>query len=199
MELPGFLQRVLAHLPATPPAGFHAVQWSHGGRPTDEALAMLPIPGLNPAKAIDAVMDVNHYVGNLDHVAACRSVADPRFVLPEKVRFYQRVDIPLLGAVHHELVLERLGEHKGYLAAGWSILTPETSALSAKEGFRSDYSHGVWLAAPGRLVYALGSAPRRDDVGFLKWKALTSGADAAASRVLRANLEGLGRWAAKRA
>ena len=198
MELQAFLQRVLAHLPASTPAGFHTAQWAHGGRPTNEALAMLQLPGLDPAKAIGAVMDVDHYVGNLAHVTVCRSIPDPRFVPPAKVRFYQRIDIPLLGAVHHELVLERLGDHRGLTAAGWSILTPETSALSAKEGFRSDYSHGLWLAAPGRLVYALGSAPRREDVGFLKWKALTSGADAAAARVLRANLEGLGRWAAQR-
>ena len=54
------------------------------------------------------------------------------------------------------------------------------------------------VAAPGRLGYALGSAPRRDDVGFLKFKAMTAGADAAATRVLRANIEGLGRWAARR-
>lgn len=198
MELPAFLDRVLAHLPATPPSAFTFSHWPHGGRQTEEAVALMPIPGLDPARAIDAVMDVDHYVGNLDHVAACRSVKDPRFVAPDKVRFYQRVDIPMLGGVHHELVLERLGTQRGYLAAGWSILTPETSALSAKEAFRSEYSHGVWLAAPGVLGYALGSAPRRDDVGFLKWKALTSGADVAAPRVLRANLEALGRWAARR-
>jgi hypothetical protein len=54
------------------------------------------------------------------------------------------------------------------------------------------------LAAPGIVGYALGSAPKRDDVGLLKWKALTSGADAAASRVLKANLEAMARWAAKR-
>lgn len=198
MELPGFLDRVLSRLPASAPAAFTATQWAHGGRPTDEGFAMLPIPGLDPTKAIDAVMDVDHYVGNLDHVATCRSIKDPRFVAPEKVRFYQRVEIPMLGAVHHELVLERLGTHRGFLVAGWSILTPETSALSTKDGFRSDYSHGLWFASPGVLGYALGSAPRRDDVGFLKWKALTSGADAAAGRVLRANLEALGRWAARR-
>lgn len=198
MELPAFLDRVLAHLPATPPSSLTFSHWPHGGRQTDEALALLPIPGLDPARALDAVMDVDHYVGNLDHVATCRSIKDPRFVAPDKVRFYQRIDIPMLGGVHHELVLERLGTHRGYAAAGWSILGPETNALSAKEAFRSEYSHGVWLAAPGVLGYALGSAPRREDVGFLKWKALTSGADAAASRVLRANLEGLGRWAARR-
>lgn len=198
MELPDFLGRVLSRLPATPPTSFFVTSWSHGGRPTDEGLGLLPIPGLDPAKALDAVMDVDHYVGNLEHCAVCRSIRDPRFVPPAKVRFYQRIDLPVLGSVQHELVLERLGEHRGYQCAGWSILTPETSALNPKEGFRSDYSHGLWLAAPGILGYALGSAPRREDVGFLKFKALTTGADAAAKSVLRANIEGLGRWAARR-
>jgi hypothetical protein len=99
VELPAFLDRVLSRLPASPPTAFTATQWAHGGRPTDEGFAILPIPGLDPAKAIDAVMDVDHYVGNLDHVATCRSINDPRFVAPEKVRFYQRVEIPMLGAV----------------------------------------------------------------------------------------------------
>lgn len=199
MELPSFLERVLAHLPSSPISSFTVAHWAHAGRPTEEAVAFLPIPGLQPQKVIDAAMDVDHYVGNLDHVAVCRSKPDPRFVPPEKVRFYQKVEIPLLGAVHHELVLERLGEKRGYQLAGWSILRAETDALSSKEAFRSDYSHGVWLAAPGVLGYALGSAPKRDDVGFLKWKALTTGADAAAAKVLRANLEAMGRWAARRA
>lgn len=197
-EVTQFLQRVLKHVPAGPPGQYQLSHWANAGRPTEEALGVLAIPGLDPQKAIDAVMDVDHYKGNLDHVAVCRSVADPRFVAPDHVRFYQRLDVPLLGTIHHELVLHRLGTHKGFLVAGWDILAPETNALSAKEGFRSDYSHGVWLAAPGMLGYAFGSAPKRDDVGFLKWKALTSGADAAAGRVLRANIEGLARWAAKR-
>lgn len=198
MELPAFVDRVHAHLPSPLPSGFALVSWPHGGRPTDEALGLLPIAGLDPQKAIDAVMDVDHYVGHLDHVAACRSIPDPRFVPPARVRFYQRIDLPLLGAVQHELVLERLPERGGWLGAGWSILPAETGALPAREGFRSDYSHGVWLARPGVLVYAFGSAPRREDVGFLKWKALTTGADAAAATVLKGNLVALGRWAASR-
>lgn len=198
MELAAFVDRVLARLPATPPSGFLVQHWPHAGRPTDEVLGVLPIPGLDPEKAMDAVMDVDHYVGNLDHVAVCRSIPDPRFVPPRKVRFYQRIDLPLLGAVHHELVLERLGTRDGWLAAGWSLLAAETAALSTKDGFRSDYSHGAWFAKPGLLAYAFGSAPRREDVGFLKWKALTTGADAAAAGVLKGNLQGLGRWAARR-
>lgn len=198
MEVQAFLSRVLSRAPTAPPARFELASWPHGGRPTDEGFGILAIPGLDPQKAIDAVMDVDHYVGNVEHVSACRSIPDARFVAPDAVRFYQRLDVPLLGALHHELVLRRLGTHQGFLVAGWDILTPETNALSAKDGFRSDYSHGLWLAAPGMLGYAFGSAPKRDDVGFLKWKALTSGADAAASRVLRANIEGMARWAARR-
>jgi hypothetical protein len=158
----------------------------------------MPVPGLEPDKVIDAVMDVDHYVGNLDHVAACRAIDDPRFVPPVMVRFYQRVELPIIGAVQHELVLRRLGTQKGYHCAAWDILTAETGALSTRDGFRSDYSHGAWLAAPGVLGYALGSAPRRGDVGFLKWKALTTGADVAASRVLKMNLQAMSRWAARR-
>lgn len=198
MEVNEFLERVLAHLPAKAPTQFEFVHWNHGGRPTEEGFAMMPFPGLDPAKVIDAVMDVDHYVGNLDHVGACRSIPDPRFVPPEKVRFYQRVDVPVVGAIHHELALQRLGTHRTFEVAGWDVLRAETDALSTKEGYRSDYSHGVWLARPGVLGYALGSAPKRDDVGFLKWKALTAGADAAASRVLKANLEAMARWASKR-
>lgn len=197
-EVTQFLQRVLKYVPPAPPAQYQLSHWAHAGRPTEEAFGLLAIPGLDPQKAIDAVMDVDHYKGNIDHVAVCRAVADARFTPPEHVRFYQRLDVPLLGTIHHELVLHRMGTHKGFLVAGWDILAPETNALSAKDGFRSDYSHGVWLAAPGMLGYAFGSAPKRDDVGFLKWKALTSGADAAAGRVLRANIEGMARWAAKR-
>lgn len=199
MSVNEFLQRVLRYAPtATPPASFQLHHWKHADRPTEEAFGLLAIPGLVPEKAIDAVMDVGHYVGNIDHVAACRAIPDPRYTPPEHVRFYQRLDVPLLGHIHHELVLHRLGTHNGFQVAGWDILPAETNALSVKEGYRSDYSHGVWLAAPGVLGYAFGSAPKRDDVGFLKWKALTSGADAAAGRVLRNNIEGMGRWAARR-
>jgi hypothetical protein len=192
-----FVERVLPHLPAGVPgdAVFH--RWPWAGRPTEEAVGVVPVPGVDPKKLIDAVMDVDHYVGNVEHVAASRSIPDPRF--PGAVRFYQRVDLPLLGALHHELVLHRLGTKNGWEVAAWHVLRAETDALSAKDGFRSDYNHGAWFVKPGVVAYALGSCPKRDDVGFLKWKALTTGADAAASRVLRANVEGMARWAARRA
>lgn len=198
MDHLAFLERVAKHLPKSAPTAFVLEHWSHAGRPTEEVFAVMPIPGLNPAKVMDCVMDVDHYVGNVEHVSASRSIADAKFVPPEKVRFYQKIDLPLLGAIQHQLVLHRLGERHGYQIAAWDLLRAETDALSTKEGFRSDYSQGAWLAAPGVLGYAFTSAPKRDDVGFLKWKALTSGADAAAGRVVRANIEGMARWAARR-
>ncbi len=198
MEHEAFLQRVMQHLPASPPTTYTFDSWSHAGRPTKEGFGLLPVPGADPQRLLEAVMDVDHYAGNVDHVSACRSVADDRFPLPDAVRFYQKVEIPVIGAVQHHLVLHRMGEHGPYTVAAWSVLRAETDALDKKEGLRSDYNHGAWLLAPGVVGYALGSAPKRGDVGYLKWKALTTGADAAATRVVKANIEGMARWAARR-
>lgn len=198
MDYTAFLDRVLARLPASPPTSFQFQSWNHGGRPTDEGFGIMPVAGADPAKLIDAVMAVDNYVGNVDHVEECRSIADARFSPPEAVRFYQRVKIPVLGAVHHELALHRVGERNGYHVAAWHVLRAETDALSTKQGFRSDYNSGAWFVAPGVVGYALGSAPKREDVGFLKWKALTKGADAAAKRVLQQNIEGMTKWAMSR-
>jgi hypothetical protein len=193
-----FVERVLPKLPAGAPSDLAFHHWPHGGRATDEAVGALAVAGADPARVMAAVMDVDHYVRNVEHVAACRSIPDPRYTGPDVVRFYQRVELPLLGAMHHELVLHRLGVRNGWEVAAWHVLRAETDALSTKDGFRSDYNHGAWFAKDGVVAYALGSAPKRDDVGFLKWKALTSGADVAASRVLKANIEGMARWAARR-
>jgi hypothetical protein len=198
VEHEAFVDRVLAHLPAATPAKYEFASWSHAGRPTNEGFGILPLSGADPERVIAAVMDLDHYVGNIDHVAVCRSITDSRFVPPAAVRFYQRLNLPVLGAIHHELVLFDLGTKNGYRIAAWSVLRAETDALSTRDGFRSDYNHGAWLVRPGLVGYALGSAPKRDDVGFLKWKALTSGADLAASAVVKANIEGMSRWAARR-
>ncbi len=198
MEHEAFLARVLERLPASPPTQFVFQSWNHGGRPTDEGFGLCPVPGVDPQKLLDAVMDVDAYVGNVQHVAECRSIQDDRFVPPDAVRFYQRVDIPMLGAVHHELALHRMGEKKGYQVAAWHVLREETDRLDPKKAFRSDYNFGAWLVMPGVVGYALASAPKREDVGFLKWKALTKGADAAAKRVVKANIEGMARWAMSR-
>ena len=198
MEHQAFIDRVLQHLPSGQPSGFEHKGWEHAGRPTKEGFGIIAIPGVDPTKVMDAVMDLDNYVGNVGHVTESRTIVDARFEAPKAVRFYQRVDIPLLGAVHHELAIHRMGEIQGFQVAAWHVLRPETDALSSRKGFRSDYNVGAWFAKDGVLGYALGSAPKRGDVGFLKWKALTKGADVAASRVLKTNIEGMARWAAKR-
>lgn len=198
MEARAFVDRALSRLGSGTPGSFTFHHWKHAGRPTDEGVGAMSIAGVDPAKVIDAVMAIDEYVGNVQHVSESRSIADARFVPPAAVRFYQRVDIPVLGKVHHELVLHRLGEIDGWQVAAWELLKSETDRLDRKVGFRSDYNLGAWLAKPGVLGYALASAPRKDDVGRLKFAALTRGADAAASRVLKANLEGMARWAARR-
>jgi hypothetical protein len=193
-----FVDRVISHLPSGTPSGFEFASWKHAGRPTEEGFGLMPVSGVTPEQVIDAVMDVDHYVGNVEHVTVCRSVPDDRFSPPEAVRFYQKVKIPVLGAVHHELVLHRVGQRGDFLVAAWHLLKPETDALSGKEAFRSDYNHGAWFAGKGLVGYALGSAPKRDDVGFLKFKALTKGADVAAKQVVKANIEGMCAWAKRR-
>ncbi len=188
----------MQRMPSGNPSSFSFQGWAHAGRPTKEGFGIMPIAGVDPAKVIDAVMDLNNYVGNVDHVSECRIIADSRYEQPTSARFYQLVKIPLLGSVHHELVLHRVGEMNGYQVAAWHVLRAETDALSTSKGFRSDYNVGAWFAKDGVLGYALASAPKKGDVGWLKWKALTKGADAAASKVLKGNLEGMARWAARR-
>ena len=197
MSAQAFVDRLLQRLPSGAVRDFSFTHWAYGGRPTDEGFGLLTVPGLDRDKVIAAVFDVDHYVGNVEHVAECRSVPDSRFK-GDSVRFYQRVEIPMLGAVHHELVLQKLGTQRGYDILAWDLLGPETDKLDKKKGARSDYNVGAWLVGDGVLGYALSSAPKRDDVGLLKFKALTSGANAAASRVVRANIEGMARWAARR-
>ncbi len=194
MEAEAFLQRVLSRVASG--SEFSFSHWSHLGRPTDEAVGMLRI-SCDPGLLLAAVMDVDHYVGNIANVSACEARPDPRFPAPA-VRFYQRIEVPVLGALQHELVLRPLGEHQGFTCAGWDLLADETKALDPKRGARAEYNHGVWLAGNGRVGYALGSAPKRDDVGLLKWKALTTGADVAAPKVIRQNIEGMAKWAARR-
>ncbi|MBI4955096.1 MAG: hypothetical protein HY908_23945 [Myxococcales bacterium] len=192
-----FLARVMQHVRSTGVTSYQFAHWPVPGKPTDEGVGLLPVPGIDAERLIARVLDVDHYVGNLNHVVECRTVADAALAARKVVRFYQRIKIPMLGDVHHELAFERLPVTNGFEVAAWHLLDKETAALSAKAAARSQYCDGAWLVAPGLIGYALSSAPRREDVGFLKWKALTTGADVAASKVVRENIECMARWAGK--
>jgi hypothetical protein len=198
MEHLNFVDRVMQRLPSGGPKDYDFFSWSHGGRPTREGFGIMRIPGVDPGKVIDAVMDVDHYVGNVGHVDECRTIEDERFDGREHVRFFQRVNIPLLGKIQQELVLHRLEARDGYQLAAWSLLEKETNALDPRNGFRTDYSVGGWIVAKDVIGYALCTAPKRKDVGFLKFKAMTKGADVAAKQVIQANLKIMAKWAGKR-
>jgi hypothetical protein len=192
-----FVTRVLERLPAGG-AGitdYKFASWSVPNKPTSEALGMLPVPGVDAQKFLGRVMDLDKYRGAIPHVSESRTIADSRYPGAEQKRFYQRVKIPLLGDVHQELVISLIGVHNGWDIAEWTMLDKETGALSGKDAIRGQYNDGAWLIAPNVVAYALSSAPRREDVGFIKWKALTTGADVAASKVIRDNIAAMAKWA----
>jgi hypothetical protein len=192
-----FLDRIFEHLPAGGVKDYLFQHWALPGRPTDEGFGLLRVPGVDAERLLARVMDVDHYLSNVGFVSESRSIPDPAYDAPRAVRFYQRVKIPLIGEMHQELVLERLESRGGFEVAAWHMLERETAALSTKIGIRSQVNEGAWLVGPDLVGYALSSAPRREDVGLLKWKAMTTGANVAASKVVRDNIEGMARWAAR--
>jgi len=188
-----FLDRVFSNLPPLG-ARFAFSSWRHGGRPTSEGVGVLPLPDVDVDAVAARVMDVDHYVGNIDYVVESRSIADDAWQPPESVRFYERIKVPVLAEIQMELVLTDLGERDGWRALAWHLLEDPTERLNPKRGARSDYNVGAWLLRPDAVGYALSSAPRKKDVGRLRFAALTKGADAGASRVVQANIEGMVRW-----
>ena len=193
MSADAFLDRVFAKLPSISPGGKEFASWTFSGRPTNEGVGVVSVPGLDVEAMAARVMDVGHYVGNVDHVQECRVIADPSLP-PRAVRFYQRVRVPVIADIHMELVITDHGLRDGWRVVAWHQLDDATSRLDPKVGARSEYNVGAWLLRPDRVAYALSSAPRKDDVGRLKFAALTTGGDAAAPALVRASVEGMVKW-----
>ena len=193
MSAEAFVDRVFSHLP--PLSGrFEVRTWNHAGRPTSEGVGVLPSSGVDVEAFAGRVRDLDGYKGNIDFVAECRVVADDRFAPPAATRFYQRVKVPILGSLHHELVLQDRGDVSGWRVLAWDLLEAETDRLDPKVGARSEYNVGAWLVRPDAVAYAVSSSPRKGDVGRLKYAALTRGADAGVSKVLQGNIEGMLKW-----
>jgi hypothetical protein len=190
-----FLDRVFKHVPRGGAPRFKFESWRHQGRPTAEGFGVVPMSGFDVEKLAGRIMDVDHYAGNVDAVAECRSIADSRFSPPTAVRFYQRIKIPALGEIQMDLVLTDHGTRDGFRVLAWHQLDAETEKLNKKRGPRSAYNVGAWLIKPDLVGYALSSAPRKDDVGRIKFGLLTKGADATAGPVVRAAIDGMVRWA----
>lgn len=189
-----FLDRVFQRVPATLGSGFDFQPWRHAGRPTSEGLGMLAT-----SVSVDAlaarILDVDHYTGNIDYVVESRVVPGPPHDPPRQVRFYQRIKVPVLAEIQQELLLRDHGERQGWRVLAWQMLDEETAALDPRRGARSEYNVGAWLLRPDAVGYALSSAPRKSDVGRLRFKALTRGADASAAKVVKGNIAGMVSWA----
>ena len=194
MSADAFLDRVFQHVPRGAITKFDYSSWRYADRPTSEGFGVLPVPGMDPERMVARVMDVGHYPGNVDYVQTVRIVSDPKWVQPKAVHYYQQIKVPILGELQMELVLQDVGERDGWRVVAWHLLDAETARLNPKQGARSEYNVGAWLLQPGIAGYALSSAPMRDDVGRLKYAALTKGADAGAASVLKGAIEGMVRW-----
>lgn len=195
-EVRAFLERVLAAMPdaGAGVADYQFRHWERVGSPTREAFGIKAVPGIDPEALIGRVLDVDHYVGHIAHVEESRSVPDPRFAPPDRVRVHQRLRVPAVALVRQELELVDAGTIHGYRVVYWSLLEPETAALDPSNGVRNAYNVGAWFAAPGVVGYALNSWPRREDVNMLQWASLTRGADRLASAVVERTIDGMAAW-----
>ena len=192
MSVEQFLVRVFQNLPRGGKS-LDISSWSESGKQASEAVAVYQVSS-DVDKMASRIMDVDHYKGNIDHVLESRAVPDPNYTPPESVRFYQRVNIPLLAVLHMELGLHDFGERDGWRVIGWHLLEGPTDRLNPKIGSRFDYNDGAWLLKPDRVGYALSTAPRKKDIGRIKFAIMTKGAEAGAPAVLKNNIQGMVRW-----
>ncbi len=189
-----FLDRVFAHLPPIPVRSFTFASWNHDRRPTDEGVGVMPVAGVDPEKLVACVLDVEAYPANLKGVSQVR-VAERGEGF---VRYWQHIHMPVLGDMQMQLLLRDHGERDGWRVVAWEQDDAATAALDPRKGVRTAYNVGAWLVREGHVAYALSSAPRREDVGRLKFAALTRGADAAASKMVQANIEAIVAWSRRR-
>ena len=192
MSAAAFLDRVFSNLPRVG-GKFDFNAWRHAGRPTSEGVGVLPGVTVDVDRMAARIMDVGSYRGNIDYVEESRVISGAHSG-PKSVHFYQRIKVPVLAEIQMELVLTDFGDRDGWRVIGWHQLDAETERLSTRKGARSEYNVGAWLLKPAAVGYALSSAPRKSDVGRLKFAALTKGADASAAKVVKANIEGMLRW-----
>jgi hypothetical protein len=198
-EVREFLGRVLEKLPegGAGVTGYQFSHWDWKGRPTQEAIGVKAIPGVDPEELVACIRNVDGYKGNIAHVEAVRSVPDPAFKPPEKVRFFEVISVPTVAWVQQELVLVDAGTVNGYRVVYWYLLKDKTSALDPKLCARSAFNIGAWFVAPGVVGYALSCWPERGDVNRFQWIALTTGENALAKTVVEGNIDGMAAWAKK--
>jgi hypothetical protein len=196
-EVIALLDEVLARMPSASSgvaeSQFH--HWTVPGAPTQAALGLKGVPGVDPDALIRRVMEVDGYEGRIAHVLVNESRSALAEDPPDRVAFRQRINVPGITEVQHELELVDAGSIRGYRVAYWFLLPEETASLDPSLGARSEANVGVWLAAPGVVGYAFHSWPRRDDLNRFQWFSLTTGAAVLARQIVERNIDDMANWA----
>jgi hypothetical protein len=138
------------------------------------------------------ILDVTEYPRNVRYVDSVE-VLDRRS--DSDFTYVQKLNLPMLGGLQMALHLADIGDREGFRVVAWHQDDDATDALDKKRGgARTQYNLGAWLLKPDLVLYALSSAPRKQDVGSLKFAVMTKGAEATASEVLKSNIEGMVAW-----
>ena len=187
-----FLDRVLAHERDLSMDKFNYTSWKFENRPTSEGVGILPGLEVDTETIAALILDVEKYPGNVKYVESTE-IIDRRS--PTDVTYVQRMNLPVLGKIQVQINLADFGERDGWHVIAWDQDDAGTQQLNKKQGARTAYNLGAWLLQPDAVSYALSSAPLKSDMNTLKYMAMTKGADATASEVLRQNIEGMLAWA----
>ena len=138
------------------------------------------------------ILDVEEYPRNVRYV---ESVQILQRRSPSDFTYVQKMSLPLLGGLQCALELTDQGERDGYRVVSWSQDDEATDALDKKSGgARTTYNLGAWILKPEEVWFALSSAPRKEDVGSLKFAIMTKGGEATAGEVLKGNIQGMVAW-----
>lgn len=171
---------------------YNHVSWRYEDRPTSEGVGLLPHYDTDIESMVAHILAVEDYPDNVKYVEAIEIVDR---VSDSEVTYVQRMNLPLIGRIQVQIHLADYGDMEGYRVVAWHQDDEGTAALDKKQGARTAYNLGAWLLQDDAVAYALSSAPLKSDLGTLKYMAMTKGADAGASEVLRQNIEGMIKWA----
>ncbi len=189
-----FLDRVLAHEDKLNRAKFNYTSWKFENRPTSEGVGIVPGIEVDTAVMAAHILDVENYPGNVKYVEATEIIERRS---DTDVTYVQRMNLPVLGRIQVQIHLADYGDRGGWHVIAWDQDDEGTQALNKKQGSRTAYNLGAWLLQSDAVSYALSSAPLKSDMNSLKYMAMTKGADATASEVLRQNIEGMLAWATR--
>lgn len=190
--LEAFLGRVFEHLPELGRDRFSNTSWKFENHPTTEGLGLKPGVDVDVDKVAACVLNVEAYPENLKFVESCtitNPISDTEFVYTQKMK------LPAIGGVQVSLHMEDLGDREGYRVVAWNQDDAGTEALNTKQGgARTQYNIGAWLIKSDEVAYSLSSAPRKKDVGSIKFAVMTRGADATAGTVLSTTIDAMVAW-----